>query len=336
MERCGLSSYLACFFQPPRAADGLSCMTMRTTLLLSFLVLLALQTRAQLPDYNLDFEHWDSTTLQSDSATFHYFSAMHQVAHPYKGALDAWVTPPVMRQMIQTTDAYSGQYAMVLYEWYNGAPNSFLLGNCPGTGSGISDSCVNECPQALYGISGFYKFYPDSLIPAVPKLIVKTYRNNGSNHPQLSSRDTFNFQPAASYTYFNLYLQNPGVANPDSFAVRFEINTLGMGSTIYAYANFLYLDNLSFHYSPYVATGVSDPPAKPARIVYDPVQRIISIQQMNPDDVRAVSIFDIAGREVRKCSGAFSRCSVSDLPAGLYVIKMVTPNSNFAEKLIIE
>ena len=280
---------------------------------------------AQTPDYNLDFENWDAASLQRDTLAFSLFPSMHQVKEPYSGWPEKWVKNSFGRRMLRTTDAFSGKYAAVLYEWYNGASNSLVLGDCYDQFFKAGDTCMVKYPRKVYGVSGYYKYYPDSFIPGVPWLIVKTYYTDTLLHKgRISTVDSFAFKPKDAYGYFNLYIKSVLANIPDSFSVRFDINTNGMGISIYQYANFLYLDGLQFHYVPYTALKTESIPLKKSavKLYPNPAQSVFYLSTPEQADVQ---VYDNTGRIVQVYWGVVNGQALSTgcMKPGLYLVKVI-------------
>lgn len=291
---------------------------MKTTFLMSICLLLlsySCTVQAQLPDYNLGFEYWDSTTMVNDSASFSAYPAMHQIVQPYKGKLQyGWHSST---NYWRTTDAYAGKYALVLNQWYNGAKVWLLMGDCPNPGS--NDSCRVAPAQKIYGVSGYYKFFPDSNAIGKPRLTIITYRINPATQTlQATGKDTLLFAPAQQYTAFNLYISDTAT-QPDSIAVRLDITG---PFTTNIYSNFLYLDSLQLHYQRYSAGIPATGGSHGWKVYPNPARTVLYVTNPSRQPVH-IALYNAEGRKLVATDWpAASQVDISQLPGGMYNVKI--------------
>jgi len=308
---------------------------MKTLLSAAAILLLACYscaTQAQSPDYNLDFEYWDSATMTNDSANFAAYPWMHQVADPYTGKLlYGW---HAATHYWRTTDAYSGQYALVLNQWYNGGKEWLLMGDCANPTS--NDSCRVAIPQRIYGLSGYYKFYPDSNAVGTPKLTIITYKLDSVTQVLGAiTKDTLVFASAPAYTWFNMPVSYTGV-QPDSMAVRFDITG---PFTTNIYSNFLYLDSLQFHYQPYNAAAVGMQENDNGwKIFPNPAGNVLYIASDVSQTVH-IGLYNADGKKLKEITWPRSaQFDLKHLPDGLYSIKICDEKQGLqlSKKIIVQ
>lgn len=85
---------------------------MKKIILASFLLSVKL-TFGQIK--NGDFEEWDTTYTAAYSSDL---NSIFGVPDPYGGLVTPWVSGSEFG-ISQTTDSYSGNYALILHNWYN-------------------------------------------------------------------------------------------------------------------------------------------------------------------------------------------------------------------------
>lgn len=278
---------------------------------------------AQLPDYNLDFEYWDASSLESDAQVFADYPAMHQVTYPHRGNLAyGWVAPV---KLWRTTDAYSGQYALVINRWYNGARIWALMGNCPH--HAYNDSCLLSTTQKIYGLSGYYKYYNDNTSRGKAKLTMTTYKlDTVSGHLLILSKDSLIFTPQGNYTKFDLNTNYTDTAIiPDSFAIRFDITGPYSGNP---YSDFLYLDALHIINSPVSTAGNATNKENEQKwhIYPNPTNTVLHIEHPSIQDCTLL-MYDASGKRVMEINWhQATQIDISKVPNGIYQIKILTPN----------
>jgi hypothetical protein len=305
---------------------------MKKSIVLMLLTLVCYDALAQQADYNLDFENWDQTSLESDAAMFGAFPKMHRVANPYRGNLSyGWVSNV---KVWRTTDAYSGHYALVLNQWYNGVKIWCFLGDC--SNNRYTDSCLISLPRKIYGVSGYYKFYRDSTAIGKAKFTLTTYKIDTVTHQlKILSKDSILFTPQTTYTYFNMYVHYSDTAQlPDSVAGRFDVSG---PFSINPYNNFLYLDALQLHNAPYNAAGFTsfNSDNQTWNIYPNPAKTLLYLEHSSSQENKLM-MYNAAGKKMMEINWPQTRqIDISRLPNGTYYFRVINGGDTKTIKTIV-
>ncbi len=289
--------------------------------------------------HNLDFEEWEYPSWSRYDSIHKANSAfgMHIIPNPRLAILKGWNG---LGYWVQTTDAYSGNYAAVVHTYYNGTPTYLSMGEC-----GEITKCKMSFPEKLYGLSGFYKHYLDSVelfdtYGKVAMLHIVTYQKDTiSDNLVVLTHDSLQFERTGFYKEFYLPISNAdGSVLPDSISIWFESKGYaGYAATHYVFANFLYLDNLQLHFKPYTLP----PPQNSVdlkhklKIYPNPATDFIILAQAGDIEVLYVQLTDITGRVVSSYPYNLRMVSVAGLSAGMYILQIKTNEGSLMEKIII-
>ncbi|MFT4062673.1 MAG: hypothetical protein QM642_09990, partial [Edaphocola sp.] len=132
------------------------------TLLLA--AILAISNIARAQDYNLGFEEWLSSMPIGVNSTDSCSLPINASSIDSIYMLPKWTAVP--NGLCRTTDAHSGNYAAVIFMWYNGSTGRLFLGQgCDDTLTSGYDICKEHFSSKIYGLSGYYKYIVDSFMP---------------------------------------------------------------------------------------------------------------------------------------------------------------------------
>ena len=202
----------------------------KISLILSILLLGFHQSNAQY--INFDFENWtnivltEDTDLSTEKDTF-------KIKNVTKAVPVGWIKEYSGGCVQRTTDAYSGQYAVVVHHNYNI------------DAGGISYYGKTEKRKKPIRLTGYYKFLEGQIKdPAKKKLgyieVLLTKNRNGV-------KDTIGFAskwlpPTNTYKPFNLDIKFRNKSQPDS--IKIEITSGNYWCEYFPYCSYLYIDAL--------------------------------------------------------------------------------------------
>lgn len=301
------------------------------------MVLLAFVPSAGAQDYNLDFENWDTSSLRNDSISYAGFPTMYRPENPYKGRPEGWGYS--MDGSARTTDAYSGNYAWVLYQWYGIVPSTGLF-NGDRTSYMLTDEVMAHFPEKLYGISGRYKYIPDCDSTGTAYVKINTYKKLTDGTLQLLGSDSTLFAPTNTYDSFLIgttYTDTTVI--PDSVSIRFRTGGPAIAGSTNPQAYYLFLDDLILHFSPPDPAKLIDVRFKKKVEIYpNPSGDLLFC---NLDDVKVANagiiLCDAGGKLLRKwiLHEGRNQFSIKSLPSGMYLVKvMVNGQLTRAEQII--
>jgi pectate lyase len=83
----------------------------------------------------------------------------------------------------------------------------------------------------------------------------------------------------------------------------------------------------------YETTGVNEPGIKSLRLWLDVTARQLIIGSTD-EEIRSVELYSATGKLVKEVSGAVGSLDVSELPRGVYIVKVVTKNGDYSQRLL--
>lgn len=269
---------------------------MRTTLLLALLLAIPSALRAQMP--NNGFEEWD-----------------------VDGAFRMPVGWSGTRYGIgQDSSAYSGNYAVSVWTWYNYATGT--------VGTAIPFDFVPE------RLTGFYKFVqdgaPDSARATVMIRFTK-YDSVTGRSEEVASVKTF-LPPRDEWGAFEIDIPplDSGVV-PDSISISFHSTDPYRTSRVSCYLGtneccYLSIDDVTFETTSGVSRAIEFL-RSPVRIVPNPVTTTSALLQFSgePGKRYRVKVHDVSGRPVleRDVIGSEADLTGLQLPSGTYHVSVL-------------
>lgn len=279
------------------------------------LTLIALSTVAtsQAQIKNSDFENWTNLhahvyeTEMTDS---------HNVANPLHGDIDDW-TYSFDVGISQTTDAYTGNYAVILHNWYNYAKTSLE----------IRDT-VSGYPSE---ISGHFKYISDQFTSGTVNVIVL----NTAGDTIVNVTDYL--AGATEWTSFttNLTPLVLPILPADSIFITFKNSNVSCQGNMMT-CNLLYLDNLSLNVST-LTTDELD--AFELTLFPNPTEGVLNIRfdEAVANNSAEVRIFDTAGKQVFQQNIVQSETilHLNHLSSGMYTAKINTASGKTTHHQIL-
>jgi hypothetical protein len=237
---------------------------------------------------NGSFEMWDTTFVATAWST----------SSPYG--------------VFRTTDAYAGNYSLVIHNWYTYA-NTIL-------------TYKDTTSARPFYISGHYKLDNEGTMPtAYAQVLLK--KNNGDTVAYAN----YLFDTAAVYTPFELQFNYLSSATPDSVVI--VLKNSERACTLSNVCNLLYLDDIKFN--DYSITDVDEITGQELQVFPNPATDILYIKgTINEFEI---IIYNLQGQIV-KTSQNVKTIVISDLTAGIYFIHIKTGRNKSAaviDKLIV-
>lgn len=247
-------------------------------------------------DWNLDFEHWiDSLALGPIDLTE---PNGYRVENSFQGVLNNWGKYGGLS--VRTTDATSGNYALVLYDWYGVNADYCVLGK---NGSPSINLKCKDCGVPITFkpefFSGDYKL--DLLLGDSIRGEIYIYLTQFDIINR--KRDTVGFAKhfvyeTTEYKSFEFPIEyKDGFSDtPDSLILLFGMHAFGTSykPEVCKYCEYFYLDNLKF--SPKVSTSETIN-SKPIgfRISSNPETGLTSIENLLASE-QIFFLYDFSGR----------------------------------------
>lgn len=293
-------------------------------------------------NYNLGFEEWDSSLPPGFNSSDSCFFPINASAINSENLLNQWtaISPGICR----TTDAHSGNYAAVVFMWYNGSMGRLSLGQgCDNPNTADKEICKNHFSSKIYGISGYYKYIVDSFMPndTYHKKVtahIKTYKvDTITGTLELLSNDSLIYQRADVYQSFQLAINYPdSTSSPDSVSIWFESQGYGSGTTSCGFAHFLYLDDLEFHFSPMTSTSIKENPLKKKlKIFPNPASGKINIEYVEGLKILQIQLTSTAGKTLRTFSPHQKQLDITGISAGNYFLRVVSNDGEITKQIAI-
>ncbi len=294
---------------------------------------------------NPGFENWNSATVLVPTTKDQTFSACHPYilnnservqnsgTAPHNAIIMDWSASS--HGILRTTDAHSGTYAAVIAMWYFGSKSILAYGSSSNVHTNIPKVQLND---KLYGVSGYYKYLRDSFTvndTLNKKMIlhIATYKATTAGTLTEMSRDSILLGPVGTYQHFQLPVSYPNPSTvPDSVSIWFEAK--GYGATKCELSNFLYLDDLTFHFTP-LSLKTNDLDLK-LKIYPNPSSDILNMEYDDDIRIQHIQLTDASGKVVKLFNINTKTLSISDVAGGTYFLNIKTNLGNLKEKIMIK
>jgi len=263
---------------------------------------------------NGSFEIWDTTFTASYASDL---ISLYHVANPKGGVVNHWVTSSPFG-FAQTTDSYSGNYSIILHNWYNEVPEWISY-----------HQAIGNRPQYLLG---YYKYITDGANdPSQGQIKVTLTRFNGTTDDTIAT-GSFLFDSSRIYIPFHVDLNYKSVLNPDSIYIYIvNTNNIHLSNAV---SHLLYLDSFSLTNT---LLSVNNPLSSDDQIsIYpNPVSGILNIAFFNENN-RSLTfdIYDIEGRCKIKGTTTTGAINIEDLEKGFYSITIISGKNVFVKKVL--
>jgi len=221
----------------------------------------------------------------------------------------------------RTTDSHSGNYSLILHNWYNYATQSISYRDT-----------LNYRP--LY-LQGYFKYIKGGTHPlAQGQADITLTRFNGASNDTIAT-GTYLFDTTSSFTPFQLTLNYISALTPDSINIYIinSNNTNNYSPTVVV-TNLLYLDDLALSSSP---LGIDNLYAKNViTISPNPATNLLTITTTSTQPSRII-LYDIASRKLmeEKFSGS-TTLNIANLAKGVYLYNVTDENGTITRGRVVK
>lgn len=268
---------------------------------------------------NGGFEVWDTTytacyapVLNNDFGVSHTGGSLQKWYYLQEFACGA----------ARTTDSYNGNYALLMYNWYN-----YDYGRVY-----YSDT-INFRPQYL---QGYYKYDVGEIdsLPQGPLNILLT-KFNGTTNDTIAIGN-FHFDTISVYTPFQVEINYFSSLTPDSIFISI-INSKNPCSWPNVVCNLLYLDDLKLSNTP---LGIKDINSYDAQLkVYpNPFSTKITLQSNKVFQNATLEVYNLYGQRVRQIKNIYGHSIIlyrKNLSNGLYFVRLIQGHRTIGTKKIM-
>ena len=263
---------------------------------------------------NGGFEVWDTTyTACYDSDLINLFA----IPNPSGGEVNNWTgyNAPNTCGIARTTDSYSGNYSLLLYNWYNYSYGEITY----------HDS-LSYRPQYLQGYFKYITGGVNGLSQGTVK--VSLTRFNGTSIDTIAT-GTYQFDSTASFTPFQLNLNYISALNPDSIDIYIINGNNNCGPDMIC--NLLYLDNLTLTNSPLGIENLSLSDIVP--VYPNPTSGKFTIEAKGD-----LEIYNTLGEKIyeQEINTSTTEIDLATQPKGIYFVRIIAEGKiPKANKIII-
>ena len=266
---------------------------------------------------NGGFEVWDTTFTGIYSVDL---DSIFAVPNPKMGIVNSWVSGSPFG-LTQTTDSYSGNYSMILHNWYSYAKEWITYRDI-----------ITSTPRYL---QGYYKYITggvDGLSHATAYVTATKF--NGTTNDTIAT-GIYQFDSTATFTPFQLNISLTSLI-PDSITI-YIINA-NSNCLVNNVCNLLYLDNLTFSNLP---LGIENSNLSEGVVNFYPnpfsIQTTFHTDKIFKD--ATLTVYNLYGQQVKQIkniSGQTVILSRDNLASGLYFLRLTEDNKTVsADKLVI-
>jgi hypothetical protein len=260
------------------------------------LLLLVISTNSIFGQIPQNFETWDTTYQHI------YQNGMENefdVQNPKHGIVKDWNALSDYG-VSQTTDSYSGNYAIILHNWYSYATSTIET----------TDS-ISFRPTYLQGYFKYITTSYDGLSNGIIDLFLTN--NNGLDTVGIGS---FQFDSTLAYTPFQIKINYLSLGIPDS--AKIIITNSDSHCKINIFCNLLYLDDLAFSENPLSVESYLTSNAK-INVYPNPTSGVLNFGQK----VEKVELYNLSGDLVKRWNYSSDQIDISLLHDGLYLLKII-------------
>lgn len=251
---------------------------------------------------NGSFEIWDTTYTGTYSTEL---TSNFSVPDAFCGVANLW-TQDYDFGVSRTTDSYSGNFSIILHNWYSYVYQSINY-----------DDTINSSPLFLNGYFKYITGGPTGLSHG--DAIITLTKSNGSANDTVAI-GIFIFDSTATYTAFQIPLNYILPILPDSIHINLKNgNHSCLNANI---CNLLYLDNLELSNTP-LGFGNSNSNVVLSTVYPNPAQDQFSIK-INSTQIIHLELFNLIGEKLTEkyLSKNNSSIDISTYSAGIYFYKL--------------
>lgn len=282
---------------------------MKSFLPIVLFLFVVINLKAQTPLQNGGFETWTSTESHAYETEL---VSLFAIPNVLSGVIENWTTSSPFGT-IRTTDSYSGNYSLIIHNWYGYA--------------WTTAERHEKITSNITGISGYFKYIGTDLTgtPAAGKceVFIKDALNDtiGSG--------VFNFNNQNTYLNFIVPITYTNANAADSVIVKFTNAYQSCPSEIVC--NLLYLDDIGYITTP---LSVDEEKANPT-IKYTALHNLIELG--NVESNSKMIVYDLSGKIVFSINIQHENSNIllPQLGYGLYLVKIENEHFNYTQKIVI-
>lgn len=287
-----------------------------------FLILLLITTKLTFGQTNGGFEIWDTTYTNAYSSDL---TNLFAVPNPLGGIVNSW-TSGSSYGISRTTDSYSGNYSLILHNWYNYALEWIIY----------HDS-MSYRPLYLQGYFKYISGGSDPLSQGTAKVTLTRF--NGTSNDTIAN-GTYLFDSTAYFTPFQLTLNYISGLYPDSINIYIINGNSSCGTNMVC--NLLYLDNLTLTNSP---LGIENVISNESVVSIFPNPQSANndilnlfVEEEAQASVKEIIIYDIMGKvilnqRINKQGQISLNTGINS--AGTYIVRIITEKGIGTRKYIV-
>ncbi len=269
---------------------------------------------------NGDFEVWDTTYTNVYSSDL---ANLFAVPNPVGGIVNSW-TPGSEFGVSRTTDSYSGNYSLILHNWY-----SYFSGNVS-----YNDS-ISLRPQYLQGYFKYITGGADGLAQGTATLTLTRF--NGASNDTIG-QGTYLFDSTVYFTPFQLNINYTSALNPDSINIFIVSAGQNQDCGTNVICNLLYLDDLTLTNVPLSVENLNSNESV-VSVFPNPFSTQTTLQTDNHFKNANLTVYNSYGQQVKQIkniSGQTLTLNRDNLTSGLYFLRLTQDNKIIStEKLVI-
>ncbi len=272
-------------------------------------------TKAQI--VNGGFEVWDSVYTHTYASEL---TNVYGVPNPYGGFANHWTFSSWFGNC-RTTDSHSGNYSLILHNWYNYAREWATY-----------DDSINYSPSFLQGYFKYIKGGTHAF--AHGALSVALTRFNGVVNDTVAL-GSYVFDTAAVFTPFEVVINYFSFQSPDSIHI-YIINASDSSGWSFVVSNLLYLDDLTLSDSP---LSIDDVSIKNNSVTVFPylVQYELNIANHTSQPVQFF-LYNSLGEKIfdHSMGDGINTLNVSGYPSGVYFYNIIDSRNKLESGKIIK
>jgi hypothetical protein len=245
---------------------------------------------------NGNFELWDSTYSCPNAATL---ASLFNVANPVCGSVSNWPSPSF--GISRTTDSHSGNYAVILHNFYGYAYGEL----------NYHDSLSRR--PVYFG--GYYKYFVDAATDTHASVWIALTKFNGVSTDTIAE-NIFQLDSISAYTAFQFPFTYYSASVPDSIRI-FIINGYSVCDTN-SICHLFYLDDVSLSDAPLSVDKITH--GEPQFSVYaNPGSSQLAVTT-NCKQPFQISLYNFSGQTVlaKTLRGTSNSVDFSFMPNGVY------------------
>ena len=279
-----------------------------------YIVCVTLYVNTMFSQYIEDFEHWDSTWNHPYQTEL---ENLYQVPDPKSGSLQHW-SPKNNLSTCRTTDSYSGEYAMVVHNWYNHVH-----------GLAIYEDSINFIPQY---IQGMYKYRPYELEVSIEATIeVFLMVKSDSLIDTLGHGSLTIGTRTDEYMAFQIEVEYEVLTNVIPNYISIQVSNSSSDCAQSSVCHLLYIDDLR-----YSNIGIGNQSIERSffECFPNPAQGRVVIE--SKERMQNLKLYDMQGRILlnQQCTGNNANINVSNYSPGTYIIEVQDENLTNSSQLI--